>query len=84
MLTDSDFKNLENSALIDLLAEQTKKFTSLLSVGILDQELHTYSHNINLLIREIKARWSKGSLYELPDFKISDLNFQGEGTQFAL
>ena len=80
MLTGSDFTNFENYALIDLLADHTKKFTLLLRAGIQNQDLDSYSYTINILVKEIRSRWAKGGLPDYLEVKDEDLHFRDGGT----
>lgn len=56
MITDLDFKKLEYSELIDLLAEQTEKYTQALVKGDSGNTLDYYRHLITMLSKEIETR----------------------------
>ena len=56
MYTDQSYKELEYSELIDLLAEQTSKYTQALVKGDNGNTLDYYRNLITTLSKEIEAR----------------------------
>jgi len=56
MFTDQDYKNLDEVALLDLLADQTSKYTKALVQGAPGHNLNYYRTIINILSDEIRSR----------------------------
>jgi hypothetical protein len=56
MLTNQEYRELDLSVLIDMLADQTVKYTRALVRGESGQTLDLYRSTINLLSTEIKFR----------------------------
>jgi hypothetical protein len=50
------YEDLNYTALVDLLAQETKKYTNALVQGSSDQELENYNYSIKLLSKEIEMR----------------------------
>jgi hypothetical protein len=60
MLTNQEYREFDLSVLIDMLADQTVKYTRALVRGESGQTLDYYRSNINLLSTEIKFRKAVG------------------------
>jgi hypothetical protein len=56
MFTEQDYKNLDDNALLDLLADQTAKYTKALVQGAPGHNLNYYRTLINIISEEIRLR----------------------------
>ena len=56
MFTEQDYKNLDDNALLDLLADQTAKYTRALVQGAPGHNLNYYRTLINIISEEIRLR----------------------------
>jgi len=56
MFTEQDYKDLDDYALLDLLADQTAKYTKALVQGAPGHNLNYYRTVINIISEEIRSR----------------------------